>query len=80
MAKRAAGGCDSLDLGRPEVDAKAPREKGWEIYVAREKDGGWLLLEHAPVDEFEQRLRGKGGVTRVRRVDGRGVSRVLLLR
>lgn len=80
VAKTAAGGCDALDLGRPQVAATAPREAGWEIYVAREKDGGWLLLEHAPIDAFERRLKGKGGVTRLRRVDGRGVSRVLLLR
>lgn len=79
-AKTAMGGCDSLERGRPEVSSAAPRERGWEIYVASQRDGAWFVLEHAPVDEFEKRLKGKGGVMRVRRVDARGVSRVLLLR
>ncbi len=75
------GGCPSLDSDSPAKHPHAARETGWDVYVALpEAGGGWLLLEHASRDIFEKRLKAKEAVTRVRRVDARGVSRILLLR
>lgn len=79
-AETLAGGCAALDKGRPAVAAGAPRVANWEVYVALEKDGGWVVLEHAPIDTFERRLKGKEPILRVRRVDARGGERILLVR